>query len=289
MRVPDSDRTTTNDGATHRRSRTNDLTTESEQPTLPDPGGDPSRVSKVRHEPRRTSLEEILGAPAAHRPDPADRPPGHAQAATTVGILEIQEETARRIAQSLHDEASQMLALVYLELAHIARQGTKSTAERIDRVVDHLDTVCEQIRGLSHEWHPIFLERHGLVPALRKLADGVSKRSGLEVVVIGEVDDLPAAIETGLYRVVQEALSNAVRHAGASKAEVRLWSTGNRVHCSVKDDGKGFPPVGPASGDRYVSGLGLVGIHERVDSLGGECHILSDERQGMELIVGIPM
>ncbi len=182
-----------------------------------------------------------------------------------------------------------MLAIVYLELAHIARNSPKPTAERIDRVITHLDSVSEQIRALSHELHPMVLERHGLLPALRQLAKGVKKRSGLDVKVTGEATDLSLAVEVGVYRAVQEALSNVVRHAEASKAEVRLWQTRGKLHCSVRDDGIGYQQAEKKSKGRYGSGLGLVGIFERIDSLGGECHILSDGRKGMELKMGIPL
>ena len=206
-----------------------------------------------------------------------------------VRLIELQEASARRIAQSLHDEASQMLAIVYLELANIARNSPAPTARRIDRVISHLDSVCEQIRGLSHELHPMMLERKGLLPALRQLARGVSKRSGLNVRVVGEAKHLPALVETAIYRVVQEALSNVVRHAAASEAEVRLWQTEDRVSCSVSDDGVGCPLAENEDGDDDEMGLGLVGIFERVDALGGECRIHSGGRKGTKLTMGIPL
>jgi signal transduction histidine kinase len=233
-------------------------------------------------------LKDLVGDVAQHRAPLIESASEETQDAMA-RIFEAQEETTRRIAQNLHDEASQMLALVYLELAKIARNSSASTAQHIERVIGHLDSVCEQMRGLSHELHPMALERHGLLPALKQLADGVSRRSGLDIDVHGEIDCLPKSTELGLYRVVQEALSNVVRHADANRAEVRLWKTGNGVHCSVKDDGVGFQLAKREPGARYDLGLGLVGIFERVDSLGGECHILSGDRKGMELTVGIPL
>lgn len=198
------------------------------------------------------------------------------------------EEAARRIAQNLHDEASQMLALAYLELNGLAQENPGETAERIGGVIEHLDAVCAQIRGLSHELHPGLLERYGLIPALRTLAEGIGSRSGLPVSVSGEAPSLPAAVDLGIYRVVQEALSNVVRHARASHAEVRLWTDESHVYLAIKDDGIGFQPKKTPDG-RYVSGLGLVGIYERIELLGGVCHILSGDRNGMELRVGIPI
>lgn len=290
-RAPDSETTTTNDRAIHRRSRKKVTSIGSVSRAPAEQRTTPSRLGiAVNDGTFRVSLKDIVGDHAASSPEqPDDGSSSEETQAAIARVLEAQEETARRIAQSLHDEASQMLALVYLELANIARKSPQQTAERIDRVIHHLDSVCEQMRGLSHELHPMVLERHGLMPALRKLAKGVSKRSGLAVKIMGDVTDLSPAIEVGIYRVAQEALANVVRHANASRAEVRVWEEGNRIHCSVRDDGVGYRPAEQKSEERYGSGLGLVGIYERVDSLGGECHILSGDRGGMELKLGIPL
>lgn len=279
---PESDNTIVDDRVHDRRRRSNDPEIESEAP------GPSSPDLAVNDGYRRIPLGEFVGRHTrrgAHQPMAAT---GHTHAGDG-RIHEVREETMRRIAQRLHDETSQMLALVYLELANIARDSSESTAERIGQVIVHLDSVCEQMRDLSHELHPAALERLGLVPALRKLAVGLAKRSGLEVSIIGDVDGLPSSVEVGVYRVVQEALANVVRHAGASKAEVRLRQTENSVHCSIKDNGAGLKPEAPESNAGYDLGLGLVGIYERVESLGGECHILSGDRSGMELSVGIPL
>jgi signal transduction histidine kinase len=279
---PDSDNTIMDDGAHNRRRQSNDPEIESEVPGRSRPD------LAVNDGYRRILLGELVGRHTRRGAHQSMAATGHANAGDG-RIHEVREETMRRIAQRLHDETSQMLALVYLELANIARDSSESTAERIGQVIVHLDTVCEQMRDLSHELHPAALERLGLVPALRKLAEGLGKRSGLEVSVVGEVDGLPSSVEVGIYRVVQEALANVVRHAGASKAEVRLRQTENSVHCSIKDNGAGLKQEEPESNAGYDSGLGLVGIYERVESLGGECHILSGDRAGMELSVGIPL
>lgn len=238
----------------------------------------------------RKSLGELIGCRRTTNAHPDGSHATAEDASDGVSrVFRAQEENARRIAQSLHDEASQMLAIVYLELANIARNSPMSTAERIDRVIAHLDSVGEQIRGLSHELHPMTLELHGLLPALRQLAKGFKQRSGLDIRVVGEASGLPFAVEVGIYRVVQEALNNVVRHAGACKVEIRLHQTDERVFCTVRDDGKGFELDHPAAGERYGTGLGLVGMYERVDSLGGECHVLSDGRKGTEIEMGIPL
>jgi len=211
-------------------------------------------------------------------------------------ICEAQEEAARRIAHRLHDESAQMLATVYLGLANIARDCPESTARKIELVVGQLDQVREQLRGLSHELSPPLLDQLGLIPALQSLANGVSERSGLKIVVAGEVTNLPRLVGAVLYRVVQEALSNVVRHAEATEAVVRLSTENKKVFCTVKDDGIGFKTLpqhqatvigtinGPVNG-----GLGLAGIHERVTALKGRCRIASCRNGGMELKVEMPL
>lgn len=205
-------------------------------------------------------------------------------------LYEAQEEAGRRVAQRLHDDSAQMLATVYFELARISQDCPAETAEKINGVVKCLDEVCEQLRRLSHEIRPPILDQLGLVPALRFLADGLGRRSGLEIVVRDSTVDIPPPIQFVLYRVVQEALSNVARHAWAAKAEVSLWVEQGSVHCIVSDDGVGFTM--PENGSAAVPGLGLAGIYERVSALGGDCTIASCRRRGTqftELQVVIPL
>lgn len=196
------------------------------------------------------------------------------------------EQIAGRIAQSLHDDASQMLAVVYLELANISRDCPQSTTLRIDAVAKHLDGVCEHIRQLSHELHPAVLERFGLMPALRSLAEGVKKRFGVAATVSGDLALLSPEVEITLYRVVQEALNNVVHHAAASCVDIRLWADDRGTHCTVSDNGVGMQLD---DSDRDQSGgLGLLGIQQRVQSLGGTCTLVSRQYEGLKLVVEIP-
>jgi len=225
-----------------------------------------------------------------------DTSTGHGGETGLGALYEAQEEAARRIAYRLHDESAQILATIYLGLADIARDCPASTVQKIDRVTKQLDAVREQIRGLSHELSPPLLDQLGLAPALQSLAKGVSDRSGLKIVVSGRINSLPRTVGTVLYRVVQEALSNVVRHAKASEAVVKLSLKNNKVFCTVNDDGIGFKTLpqhqaavigtinGPVNG-----GLGLAGIHERVTALKGRCRIASSRNGGMKLKVEIPL
>lgn len=207
-------------------------------------------------------------------------------------LNEILEEEARRIAHVLHDEAAQLLASVYLELAEIQREAPPAPVrERVERITSHLDLVREQLRRLSHELRPPILDQLGLLPALQFLADGFRKRYALDVTISNKTEHngrFPKAIETALYRTVQEALNNVIRHAQATCTAVTVWNTKWTVCCSVKDDGRGFNPPPPGT-DTAPRGLGLLGIQERVASLHGTLKVDSAPGAGTELLISIPL
>jgi two-component system sensor histidine kinase UhpB len=204
-------------------------------------------------------------------------------------VNEMLEEVAKRIAHALHDEAGQLLASVYLAVDSLAHELPPAQRARLEDIKALLDSVSEQLRRLSHELRPTILDDLGLVPALDFLAEGVAKRTGLDIVVDGSLSvRAPSATETGIYRIVQEALNNVVRHARASRVEIRLRDEAGELHCSIKDDGIGFDVAGEpaAPGTR---GLGLSGIRERIDALGSVLNVTSAPGQGTELRFTIPI
>jgi len=200
----------------------------------------------------------------------------------------ILEEEARRIAHVLHDEAAQLLATAYLELAEVQRQAPTSVRVHADRLSAHLDLVREQLRRLSHELRPPILDRLGLMPALEFLADGFRKRAGLDVSVQGVAEErYPPLVETALYRVVQEALNNVTRHAHAQHASISLWLERRTLCCTIRDDGRGFDPAAMAA--QGGQGLGLTGIQERVATLHGSFTLDSAPGAGTELRISVPL
>ena len=199
------------------------------------------------------------------------------------------EEEARRIAHALHDEAGQLLASVHLALEEVARELPAPAAERFRAVRPLLDVIEEQLRRLSHELRPTVLDDLGLVPALEFLAGGVSKRAGIAVTVEGSTGGrLRPGIETALYRIAQEALTNVTKHARATCASIRLGRQGELLRCSVRDDGIGFD-LPSLQARRGAQGLGLIGIRERVGALGGSLEISSAPGQGTDLAITIPL
>src|SRR2546422_942292 len=155
------------------------------------------------------------------------------------------EEEARRIAHALHDEAGQLLVSVYLALDTLAAELQPDARKRLIEIRALLEQVEAQLRRLAHELRPTILDDLGLKPAIEFLADGISARTGLSVVVRGSVGGrLPSPIETAIYRIVQEGLTNVTKHAQASQAVVLLGRRTEAVVCSVVDNGRGVDARG---------------------------------------------
>jgi signal transduction histidine kinase len=203
------------------------------------------------------------------------------------GLNQFLEEQTRRISHELHDEAGQLLASVYLALDDVAPDLPPTAAARLRSVKTLLDRIEEEVRRLSHDLRPTILDDLGLMAALDVLAERVSVRTGLWVKVEGQREErLSPAIETVLYRIVQEALNNVSKHAQASGVTVVVRREARRVCCSVRDDGVGFDPGTARS---TVTGIGLIGIRERLAPLGGSLSIDAAPGRGTELRVAIPL
>jgi signal transduction histidine kinase len=150
-----------------------------------------------------------------------------------------------------------------------------------------VDQLLAEVRRYSRELRPSVLDHLGLVPAIQELASETAEWHGIEVdtIVEGEVRRVPGEIELGLYRVAQEALRNVCRHAEASRVDLALGFLPETINLTVRDNGKGFNPP-ERIGDLPRSGrLGLVGIEERVEILGGRLKVESAPGEGTRLRV----
>jgi signal transduction histidine kinase len=202
------------------------------------------------------------------------------------GILRAREEEARRIAHELHDEAGQLLAALHITIDDLAEQvPAHDTSFR--RLREALDRVEAQLRRLARELRPTILDDLGLAPALEWLAQGLAERRDVTVMIDAPEDRLAPEIETALYRIIQEALTNAVRHARPRRIAVEVREEGPQIRAVVRDDGQGFDTMAILArrGDR---GLGLIGIRERAAALGGTVDIRSTPDRGTEVCVVIP-
>lgn len=151
-----------------------------------------------------------------------------------------------------------------------------------------LGQVEKQLRRFSHELRPTILDDLGWISAIRFLADGVTERTGLQVKFESKVKGrLPEAQETVLYRVVQEALTNATKHSKARSVRIQVQQRGLQLCCRVRDDGAGFNPQVLQSNNAR-KGLGLVAMRERLNAIGGTLSVDSAEGQGTTLLIQIP-
>lgn len=203
-------------------------------------------------------------------------------------LNETLEEEIKRIAYAVHDEAGQLLVAVHLALAEVQVGLPEAQQAQLSRVRELLNEVEKHLRRYSHELRPTILDDLGWIPAVRFLADGISKRANLpihiEAIVTGR---LPTAVETTLYRIVQEALTNAVKHARANNVWIRAWREDLTQCCTIRDDGAGFKiRRGPGSSPK---GLGLVAMRERVGAIGGTLQIESRLGHGTEISIRLPL
>jgi len=204
-------------------------------------------------------------------------------------LNETLEEEIKRIAYAVHDEAGQLLVAVHLALAEVARELPQVQQEKIGRIGGLLNQVEKHLRRYSHELRPTILDDLGWIPAIRFLAEGVSSRAGLPIHVEATVSGrLPSAVETALYRIVQEGLNNAVKHAKASNIWIRAWKEKLAVCCSVRDDGAGFDAQ-QVQTEPGRKGLGLVAMRERATAIGGTLRIDTSHERGTEILIRIPL
>ena len=196
------------------------------------------------------------------------------------------ESEARRIAVMLHDGAGQMLFALQLALGDLTREVPMPALGRIGELLHLTGRLDEQLRSLSRELHPVVLDDLGLVPALELMIARIAKNTGLKIAITDTCEGrLPAPVERCLYRVGQEALSNAVKHAGASTIAMTIGRDAERITCSVRDDGVGIPVEVLAKG---TGGLGLIAMRERLEVLDGNLSVKTAPGRGTLLLMTIP-
>lgn len=219
----------------------------------------------------------------------AEAAPAAAALRDAAAALQAGEQAAHRLARDLHDETGQLLAALHLAIEDVGRDLPAPARERVLGMRELVRSVEEQLRLLSHDMRAPALEAHGLCAALETLGRSVAIRNGIRVVVKALFRGrLAASAETHLYRIAQEALSNAVRHGGAKRIVVRLQKIADKILLSIADDGAGFD-VAKALGPRVARGIGLTGIEERAAALGGTVSLQSTPGKGTTVTVMAPL
>lgn len=201
-------------------------------------------------------------------------------------IVAAQELERRRLARELHDETGQALTSILLGLKSIEDAGDADAARAAARELrDHVVLALQDVRRLALELRPKALDDFGLVSALERLAETFQEATGIHVELEAGMsrNRLPEEIETALYRIVQEALTNVVKHAEATRVSVVLTRRDGAVAVIVEDDGRGFDPE-RTDGD----GVGLLGMRERIELLGGRLVVESSPTAGTTLAAEVP-
>ena len=200
-------------------------------------------------------------------------------------VVEAQELERRRLARELHDQTGQELTSVLLGLRAVEEaRNDGERAEALAAVREQVVETLHDVRRLAVELRPKALDDFGLVPALERLRDTFAEQTGMRVDLESQIRErLPTEVETALYRIVQEALTNVVKHAQATAVSIVLTPKTGAVTALIEDDGRGFTPDG--SGE----GLGLLGMGERLALFGGRLKIESRPGAGTAIVAEVPL
>jgi two-component system sensor histidine kinase UhpB len=197
--------------------------------------------------------------------------------------LLAQEGERRRVAAELHDEIGQSVTALVLELDRGMGEAPAGQAGRLERSRDVAANLLEDVRRLARSLRPEVLDELGLVPAVRNLCDRLSARTGIEIRAALPPNERPLGqdVELVIYRVAQEALTNVLRHAEATHADLDLTVSDDEVELRVADNGKGVP-------DGRLQGNGIRGMRERAVSVGGRVTVQDGPGAGTEVLLRIP-
>src|SRR5581483_3225212 len=207
-------------------------------------------------------------------------------------LLRVQDDERRRIARELHDSLGQFLTATKINLDLLAQSGVEPSADRLRDAQQLLERAISDTRTLSHLLHPPLLDEAGLASAARWYVEGFGQRSGIatKLDIPDDLPRLPSPIETALFRILQESLTNVHRHSGSRAVEVKLSADDGTASLTIRDYGKGIAPKLLERFQRNGTnvGVGLAGIRERIKELGGTLDIQSNPT-GTLVTVKIPI
>jgi PAS domain S-box-containing protein len=207
----------------------------------------------------------------------------------SAALQSIREEEKTRIARELHDELGQMLTALKMEAAAIASDLSPQQTDLVKRaqgMKQLIDQTVASVRRISADMRPVMLDNLGLAPTLEWLTNDIASRAGLTIDLVMPEGDLGASGDaaTAIFRIVQEALTNVVRHAQATTVGVEVARAGGDVRVRVSDDGRGMSDAD----QRKARSFGLLGMRERAYVLGGGFNIRSERGQGTTVEATIP-
>ena len=202
-------------------------------------------------------------------------------------LVEAQEQERARIARELHDDITQRLALLAIEIGQVQECSEKPSEvrNRTHELLERTKEIASDIQGLSHELHSSMLDYLGIVGGMKSWCKEFGERQKLQIAFESHnVSHLQREISLCLFRVLQEALQNAAKHSGAKQIEVKLKEYSGEIHLLVSDSGKGFDMMAP----EQSRGLGLTSMQERVRLVNGTIEIQSKPMSGTTILVRVP-
>lgn len=205
-------------------------------------------------------------------------------------LIRAQEDERARIARELHDDLNQRMALVSVWLERLRQNPPETNAElrkHLQEIMDQTLQISKEIHRMSYDLHPSWLRHVGLVPAVKALCEELRPRHGL-IVEFTDQDvpaSLPQDVSLCLYRIVQECMSNIIKHSGVTEAQVILRGSENEIRLRISDPGRGFD----IESTRTRKGLGLISMRERLRLVGGEVSINSRPSQGAQIDARVPL
>ena len=202
--------------------------------------------------------------------------------------VKVQEEERRHLARELHDEIGQALTAAKINLQAAMEEPDQAKSKRIHETTAILERLLGQVRQISLNLRPSTLDDLGLVPALRSLLDEQGRRASVAVRFSAKnmPENLDPEIQTTCFRIAQEAITNAVRHARATQIRVELSQENGNLRLQIRDNGTGFDAE---SAQAQTIGLGLVGMKERAALVGGRTRIIASRGKGATVDVTLPL
>ena len=205
-------------------------------------------------------------------------------------LISEQERERSRLARELHDDICQRLAMLSMKIEKVTTglgHRQESVADQLDQIWQECSNLTGEVQSLSHELHPSILDNLGLATAVKSFCREVSEQNGVMVEFVDRniPNSLPPEISLSLFRVVQEAIHNALKYSGQKRFEVRLETGGGGIQLEISDRGVGFDPANM----KNSAGLGLVSMAERIHQVNGTFKIVSQPNSGTRIQVRVPL
>jgi signal transduction histidine kinase len=205
-------------------------------------------------------------------------------------LISAQEDERARIARELHDDFSQRLALLAMQLGQVGESlpsSNKAASDRLNIMWNGISELSSDIHRLSHELHSSKLHHVGLLAAAKSLCEEIGRQHRIQIEFAHRElpEEISPHVELCFFRIVQESLNNIVKHSGAKQAHVEFVGTASYIRLRIVDSGVGFDPSAKAA----RAGLGLASMRERLRPLGGNMALRSRPMEGTEIVVEVPL